>query len=343
MIVFITGATGFIGSHLAERLASNGHSLRCLARPTSDVSRLKKLGASILIEEITDAEAMKKALEGIDLVYHCAAVVGEWLSREEADKINIKGTENLLRAGLANNVKRFVHVSSLAVLGMKHHLNTPADAPLEITEDIYSDSKIYSERLVMDFHKKYGLPVVVVRPGFVFGPGDRRFLPRMLGLLKQKKFLFLGSGNNIMDLVYIDNLIDALVSAGTEEKAIGRAYNVTNKDKVTMKDFVFMICDMLGLERPKKSMPFPLAKLIASIMEAHSRLTRKKEPPLLTKARVKVAGLNLDFDISKTVEELGYDSKISIKKGLEKTLEAIEYESDIGKYKEPAQQKVISR
>ncbi len=320
MIVFITGATGFIGSHLAERLASRGDKLRCLARETSDLTILNRLNASIAVANITDKDALRKALEGVDIVYHGAAVVGEWIFEEQAREVNIRGTQNLLEASLEAGVKRFVHISSLAVLGMKHHHHTPPDAPYQVTGDIYSDSKVESEKLVTDFYRKYGLPIVVVRPGFVFGPYDRRFLPRILKLLEDKKFMFLGNGRNTMNISYIDNLVDVLIQAGLREKAVGQIYNVTNKDKVTMKEFIFMICDILGIEKPSKSIPLPLAKFLASFLEASSRLLKKKGPPLITKARVKVSGLNLDFDISKTVEELGYNSKISIKEGLKKTL-----------------------
>jgi len=323
VLVFLTGATGFIGNHLAQRLVSRGHKLRCLARPTSDINSLKKMNASIVIADLTDREAMKKALQGVDIIYHTAAVVGEWISKVEATNINIEGTKALLEASLGSKVKRFVHVSSLGVLGMKNHYNTPPEAPLKEAGDAYVDTKVGSERVVIDFYRKHGFPCVVIRPGFVFGSGDRRFLPRMLNLIREGKFFFLGKGNNIMNVVYIDNLIDVLLEAGKREKAIGQIYNVTNKDKVTMKDFVFMICDILGIGRPHKSIPFPVAKFVASAMEAHSRLTKKKEPPMLTKARVKVAGLNLDFDISKTIKELDYDSRVSIREGLEKTLQEI--------------------
>ena len=248
--------------------------------------------------------------------------VGEWLSKEEARRVNIEGTKNLLDASMLTGVKRFVHVSSLAVLGMKHHYNTSADAPYHLTGDTYSDTKIESEKIVLDYHRRKGLPVVIVRPGFVFGVRDRRFLPRMLKLLDENKFAFLGNGNNIMNLVYIDNLIDVLIEAGVNEAAVGQKYNVTNKDKVTMRDFVYMISDMRGITRPKKSIPTPLAKLIAGTLEFYARLAKSQTPPFLTKARIKVASLNLDFDISKTMRDLGYDSKITIREGLEKTLKS---------------------
>ncbi|MDD5680218.1 MAG: NAD-dependent epimerase/dehydratase family protein [Candidatus Omnitrophica bacterium] len=322
MLAFITGATGFIGSHLAERLASNGYKLRCLVRDSSDTALLRSLNAELVTVDMGDKDGLKKALEGVDIVYHCAGVVGEWLSKEEAHRVNIVGTQNLLDASAAAKVKRFVHVSSLAVLGMKNHHNTPADAPYQLTGDIYSDTKIESEKMVMDYYKTKGLPVVIVRPGFVFGTRDRRFLPRMLKMLDDNKFAFLGNGNNIMNLVYIDNLIDVLAEAGINKNAIGQKYNVSNKDKVTMRDFVYMISDIRGTKRPTKSIPVPLAKFLASSLEFYGRLTKSESPPFLTKARIKVASLNLDFDISKTVEDLRYASRITIREGLEKTLKS---------------------
>lgn len=320
MTVFITGATGFIGSHLAERLVSQGHKVRCLVRETSDTSRLAYINAELVTVDMCDERGLRKALKGVDIVYHAAGVVGEWLSKEEAQRVNITGTKNLLDASIDAGVKRFIHVSSLAVLGMKDHHNTPADAPYQLTGDIYSDTKIESEKLAMDYYDKKALPVVIVRPGFVFGARDRRFLPRMLKLLDDNKFAFLGSGNNIMNVVYIDNLIDVLIEAGINKKAVGQKYNVTNRDKVTMRDFVYMISDIRGVKAPTKSIPVPLAKFVAASLEYYGRLVKSPNPPFLTKARIKVASLNLDFDISKTVDDLGYASRISIREGLEKTL-----------------------
>lgn len=322
MLAFITGATGFIGSHLAERLVSKGYKLRCLVRGTSDTSILKSLGAELVTVDMCDKDGLWKALKGVDIVYHSAGVVGEWLSKEEAQRINIAGTKNLLEASIEAGVKRFVHVSSLAVLGMKDHHNTPADAPYQMTGDIYSDTKIESEKIVMDYYAKRGLPVVIVRPGFVFGTRDRRFLPRMLKMLEDNKFAFLGSGNNIMNVVYIDNLVDVLIEAGTNKTAVGQKYNVTNKDKVTMRDFVYMISEIRGIKKPTKSIPVPLAKFLANTLESYGRLIKSPNPPFLTKARIKVASLNLDFDISKTINDLGYDSRISVREGLEKTLKS---------------------
>ncbi|MEA3305987.1 MAG: NAD-dependent epimerase/dehydratase family protein, partial [Candidatus Omnitrophota bacterium] len=278
------------------------------------------LNTDVRIADITDKKTLKTAMEGVDTVFHCAAIVGEWISKDKAEKINVEGTRNLLEAGVDAGVKKFIYLSSLAVLGMRDHYNTPPEAPYGFTGDAYSDTKIKSEKLVMDFYRGHGLPVVIVRPGFVFGPGDKKFLPRMLKLLKEKKFMFLGSGKNIMNLIFIDNLIDVLIKAGLKEKAAGRIYNVTNKDKLTMKEFVFMLSDILKFERPRKSIPIPLAKFIALSMESYGRLTRKKKAPFLTKARIKVASLNLDFDISKTIDDLDYTSRVSIKEGLEKTL-----------------------
>jgi len=320
MRALITGASGFIGSHLAERLEVQGHKIRCLVRDTSDTSFLDKLKCDIVKGLITDGHTVSSCVKDVDVVYHTAGAVGEWLTRDEARFTNIEGTRLLVESALKAGVKRFVHVSSLAVLGMHNHQNTPADAPYKMTGDTYSDTKIDSERLVLKYCSERGLPAVVVRPGYVFGPRDRRFLPRMVKLLKEGKFVFLGKGNNIMNLVYIDNLIDVLTEAGTRRDVIGKTFNVTNKDKVTMKDFAYMVCDILSLDRPTKSIPFTLAKTLATTLEISGRLLGRKDPPFLTKARVKVGGLNLDFDISGTIAELDYESRVSIREGLEKTL-----------------------
>ncbi len=323
MRIFITGATGFIGSHLATRLASEGHALRCLARQTSDLTLLKRLNAEICFADINDRAALSRALEGVECVYHTSGAVGEWLPKEYARMINVEGTRRLLEASKEAGISRFVHVSSLAVLGMRHHHNTPADAPYRMTGDVYADTKIESEKAVREFCRRHSFPAVIVRPGFVFGAHDRRFLPRIVTLLKEGRFIFLGKGDNTMNVVYIDNLIDVLKEAGFREGIEGRIYNVTNRDKVTMREFIFAVCDILGVPKPHKSLPVPVARCAAQLMEIGGRLTRKKETPLLTKARVKVSSLNLDFDISETVKDLGYDSRISIREGLERTLKTV--------------------
>jgi 2-alkyl-3-oxoalkanoate reductase len=255
----------------------------------------------------------------VDIVYHSAALADEWISAREAYSVNVEGTRNLLEAARAAGVKRFVFISSLAVLGMKDHYGTGSDAPYHKTGDSYIDTKIDSEQLALDYYKKYGFPVIVVRPGFVFGPRDNKLIPRISERLRKKQFMFVGSGKNKINVVYVENLTDAVIRAAKFEKAIGQKYNVTNDSGMTLEDLISKIVDIWKFEKPKKHIPRFIAYLACGILTKWALLTKAKDPPFITKTRIKFLSLNLDFDITKTRNELGYVPRISIEEGLKRT------------------------
>ncbi|MDO8536529.1 MAG: NAD-dependent epimerase/dehydratase family protein [Candidatus Omnitrophota bacterium] len=315
----VTGATGFVGSHIAERLVGKGEDVIALVRKTSNTVFLSGKGVKFAYGDINDLDSLKNAMRGIDIVYHSAALADEWISPKEARRVNVEGTRNLLDAAREAKVKRFVFISSLAVLGMRDHHGTPADAPYHKTGDSYIDTKIDSEQLVMDYYRKYGLPVTVVRPGFVFGPRDNKLIPRLSGRLGKKQFMFVGSGKNKINAVYVENLTDAIISAGLSVNAVGQKYNVTNDSGMTLEDLVFKITDIWKFERPKKHIPKFMAYLVCNILTGIARLTKAKEPPYITKTRIKFLSLNLDFDIKKTKDDLGYSPRVSIEEGLRRT------------------------
>ncbi|MDD5173878.1 MAG: NAD-dependent epimerase/dehydratase family protein [Candidatus Omnitrophica bacterium] len=320
----VTGATGFVGSHIAERLVKEGEEVLALVRKTSNTGFLSGIGVKFAYGDINDLESVRKAMRGIDIVYHSAALADEWISPKEAYRVNVEGTKNLLDAVREAGVKRFVFISSLAVLGMKDHHGTPADSPYYKTGDSYIDTKIDSERLVMDYYEKYGLPVTVVRPGFVFGPRDNKLIPRLSERLGKKQFMFVGSGKNKINAVYVENLTDAIISAARSEKSVGQKYNVTNDSGMTLEDLVFKIVDIWKFDTPKKHIPKFMAYLVCNILTAMARLAKAKEPPYITKTRIKFLSLNLDFDIKKTKDDLGYDPRISIEEGLRRTKDWME-------------------
>lgn len=315
----VTGATGFIGSHIAERLVRDGEDVTAFVRKTSRIDFLKTIGVKFAYGDINDTGSARNAMKGIDIVYHSAALADEWISSEEAYKVNVEGTRNLLDAALDAKVKKFVFISSLAVLGMKNHYGTKADAPYYKTGDSYIDTKIDSEQLAMDYYKKYNLPVTVIRPGFVFGPRDDKLVPRLSELLSRKQFIFVGNGKNKINSVYIENLTSAIILAARSAKSTGQKYNVTNGSGMTFEELIFKIADIWKLEKPKKHIPKSLAYLLCGLLTGWARLAKSKEPPYMTKTRIKFSCLNLDFDIAKTKDELGYIPRISIEEGLRRT------------------------
>src|SRR5262245_48041908 len=171
MRYFITGATGFVGSHLAEACIAKGHTVCTLARAQSDVSILEKLGVTIQRGDLTEADSIPAALNGADVVVHCAAKVGDWGPVEEYRKVNVDGLRNLLEACRTAKLTRFVHISSLGVYPACNHYGTDENAPLPASHiDGYTQTKVEAEQLVLEYHRQHQVPVVTLRPGFIYGP-----------------------------------------------------------------------------------------------------------------------------------------------------------------------------
>jgi nucleoside-diphosphate-sugar epimerase len=315
----VTGATGFIGSFIAEELIKRGEGVRVLVRKTSNTKFLRDLGVELCYGDLSDAASVSTALKGVDKVFHSAALVGDWVPREEAYKINVEGTRFLLNASSDEKIKRFVYVSSLAVLGMRDHHKTPSNPPSEKTGDVYADTKIDAENMVTEFGRKNDLPFTVIRPGFVFGPRDDKVIPRMVDFLKKGKYMFIGSGRNKVNMIYVENLAGAVIEASYSDKTLGQVYNITNDSGMTMMDIVYMVSDLWGYKRPDKHVPKGVAYVLCNTLEFFARLTNAKEPPLLNKTRMKFLSLNLEFDILKIKMDLGYRPKVDMLEGLKRT------------------------
>lgn len=315
----VTGATGFIGSFIAEDLIKRGEHVRAFVRKTSKVGFLESLGTEIFRGDLNNADSIHKAVKGMDKIFHSAAMVGDWIPKEEAYRVNVEGTRHILEAALNEKVKRFVYISSLAVLGMRDHHKTPPDAPRIKANDAYIDTKIDAEELAIEYGKDHNLPFTIIRPGFVFGPRDNKVIPRMVDFLKSNKYIFVGNGNNKINMVYVENLADIVIKASYSDNAIGQIYNVTNDSGMTMKDLVYMVSDLWGYKRPTKHVPKIVAHFLCNIMEFSAKIAKAKEPPLLNKTRLKFLSLNLDFDISKIKKDLDYTPTIDMMEGLKRT------------------------
>ncbi len=331
MKALVTGASGFVGGHLVERLKKEGVDVTAFVRKSSDATLLKEWGVSLAYGDLEDKQSIEEAVQGKTHVFHCGAVVSDWADPELIRKINIDGTQALLDISLKHKIEKFIHVSSLAVLGMHDHHQTNEHAPYEKTGDAYCDTKIEAEKIVQKACKKQGLPTVIVRPGFIYGPRDRQFLPRVFKFLKAGEFMYIGDGQKILNLTNINNLIEAIILAANTPSAMGQIYNVTDGGDVTRKKLIETICDVADLPKPTKSLPLPLAKVLCALCEAYAKITKSKETPLLNRARMKFLALNLDFDISKIKKDLNYQPKVDLRKGIEET---IQWFQESGKWNE---------
>lgn len=307
-LILVTGATGLVGSHVAEQARQRGLRVRTLVRANADTTLLKQWGCELVTGDLDQSASLKAACDGVTVVIHCAAKVGDWGPTDEYRRINVEGTRSLLEAALsAGMLKRWVQISSLGVYEGRDHFGTDeATAPSTTGIDGYTLTKVESELLVCDYVRDRGLPAVVLRPGFIYGPRDRTVLPRLLDRLRAGKFAFLGSVDKLMNNTFVGNLCEAIWLAVDHDDAVGEVFNIRDPRAVTKREFIDTVCDAAGLNRPTKVVPLPIAKAVAKAMEFTWKLLGRQEAPLLNGARIKFLGLNLDFSIDKAIRRLGY-------------------------------------
>jgi nucleoside-diphosphate-sugar epimerase len=318
----ITGATGFVGSHLVEACAARGLAVRALARAGSDAGLLEKNRATVIRGDMTDPAAVRQAVEGADVVFHCAAKVGDWGPVEDYRAVNVEGLRGLLEACRARPLQRFVHFSSLGVYAARHHHGTDESEPLPAHHmDGYTQSKVESEQLVLQYHREHRLPAVVLRPGFIYGPRDRTVVPRLVENLRKRKLRYIGRGRRAMNCIYVGNLVEAALLAMERTEAVGQVYNLTDGEPVSKRRFIEALADGTGVPRPRPVwVPLWLARIIAWHMERDARRRNSPRAPRLTQGRLKLLGLNLDFSIEKAKRELGYRPRYSFDEGMRETV-----------------------
>lgn len=317
----ITGATGFVGGYLAEACHQRQMSLRTIARPGSDTKRLEELGVQIYRGDLGDAALMRKAVFGADLVLHCAAKVGDWGPVDEYRAVNVEGLRNLLEACKGQPLERFVHLSSLGVYAARHHYGTDETEPLPGSHvDGYTQSKVEAEQLALRYERELGVPVVVLRPGFIYGPRDRTVLPRLIAGLKARQVRYIGGGDKAMNCIFIGNLVEAVFLAIHHRETVGQVYNLTDGERVTKRQFLEAVADGLDLPHPKWSVPLWAARLIARWQGVLARWHVPPVGPPVTQASLKFLGLNLDFSIEKARRELGYNPRYPFEEGMKQTM-----------------------
>jgi nucleoside-diphosphate-sugar epimerase len=243
--VLVTGATGFIGGRLAERLAFEQRAqIRLLIRDWRHAVWASRLPAHFIEGDVTQPDSLAEAVRGCEIVFHCVATGG---SAEDCRRTNVEGTRNVLRAAQAAGVQRVVYLSSIAV----HGPNPPEDAdelaPLVRTGAPYGDSKVEAEELIAQFVREHSLPVVLVRPTFVWGPRSWSFTIEPVQQIMAGTWQLVDQGLGTCHAVYIDNLTDALLAAGVSPGIDGEAFLITDDQPCTWAEFFYSYARMAGV------------------------------------------------------------------------------------------------
>jgi nucleoside-diphosphate-sugar epimerase len=281
MRALVTGANGFVGSTLCRKLVERGDAVRGLVRGTSDLALLEGIPIEWVVGDLLDRSSLVEATQGVEVVYHVAGAVADWGPLEYFNRVNVQGTRNVLDAAVENQARRFVYVSSTAVHGFGAQ-DMDERTPMPDTRFPYCQSKREAEALVFGYHDQAKIQATIVRPGDLYGPGDRVVLLNLAGLLESGWLVYIGRGAKVGAFTYVENLADALILAGNVADAAGEAYVITDGLRLTWRDYLIKLTAALGLPRPRFSIHPSLAYTAAWLLESTYRLFHLRRRPPLT-------------------------------------------------------------
>ncbi|MCF8382477.1 MAG: SDR family NAD(P)-dependent oxidoreductase [Chlorobium sp.] len=319
-VVLVTGASGFIGSHLVRRSLGDGYQVRALVRKGNARNwMLQQLGAEIVEGDIRDPRAVARAVKGCDLVFHAAALTSDWGTPQDFADINVGGTRNVAIASLESGVKRLVYVSSFEVFDHVGLERLDESMPFSLRGQLYPDTKIRATKVVREFAAK-GLSASVVYPVWVYGPDDRTLFPLLADGIRKGQ-LFYWAFHARMSLVYIDNLVDLLMLAATHPAAAGEAFLGCDGYDLTFEGFCRRLASGIGSPPPFIYLPYGLTLLIAAMMEGYAHISGSEKRPLLTSQAVNLLSSRALIDSSKARNLLGWQPKVSLDDGFRRTLD----------------------
>jgi len=314
----VTGATGFVGSHLVDRLIGDGAEVVCLTRPTSDTAWLEGLDIERRVAEPGRPDELRRAVRGVDCIYHVAGLTRA-RNRAEYLAVNAEGTRRLIEAVLGEDLslRRFVYVSSLAAVGP-----APSDEPLdETTEphpiDGYGASKLAGERIVLDHADR--LPVTIVRPPAVYGPRDRNFLPLFRSAARMRRVPVIGRASRQAALVYATDLAEGIRLAAESPAGVGQTYFIAGGNHTT-GEVVAAICSALGMPAKRFVLPSLLARLAGEIGQLRWAITGRGG--IVSRRKVRdMLQPRWTCSWERARRELGYRESVGLEEGMRQTVE----------------------
>ena len=317
--ILVTGASGFIGSHLVEYLLSKKvplSNLRLFVKNGESIKNLPKKNFDIFYGDIRNKNDVKEAMKGIDVVYHLAAKIdfdGSW---EEYKDVNVQGTKNLVEQAVKNKkFKKFINYSSIGIYGLPAETGDIIgwnETQKPLYTNLYGKSKWEAEEIVREAHKKYALPYAIIRPASVYGPKENGPTLALYKAINSGKFLMIGNGQNKMHYVFVTDLVAATYLAGNSKHKNGE-YIIAGPQPTQFNLIAKYVAQSINKSIPNFSISRSVALCIAYIFELVNKITGIKLP--LFPSRVKTMTTTYYYDISKAKSELGYKPEIDFKKG----------------------------
>ncbi|RKI05960.1 NAD-dependent epimerase/dehydratase family protein [Corallococcus sp. AB030] len=316
MRAFVTGGSGFVGKHLLAALAKRGEPARALARSPEAAQAIQAAGGEPWEGDLTDPERLRLGMEGCDTVFHAAAHVKMSGPRAAFYETNVRGTEAVLEAARAAGVKRFVHVSTEAVLvdgGPMVNLHETHPLP-ERPVGPYPSTKGQAERLVLQVNSPE-FTTVAVRPRMVWGPGDTTVLPALVAAVKSGRFRWIGGGHYLTSTCHVANVVEGMLLAAEKGQG-GQAYFLTDGPPVEFRAFVTALLKTQGVEPGDKTLPTALAATVAVVSDFVWDILGLKSTPPLSRTELLLVGQEVTVSDEKARLELGYTGSVSRDEGL---------------------------
>jgi len=320
MASLVTGASGFLGGHLAESLIAEGEEVYVLVRPTSATPHLSRLPVRPVIADLSDVASLRQAVQPVTRIFHCAACSTDWAPWATYVSANVTGTENLLEAARsAPKLERFVHVSTTDVYGYPA-VPCAETRPMVDAGLPYNQTKRLGELAVWKAQREFSLPVTVVRPATIYGPRGKDFTIEVATLLRQRLMATIDGGRARGGFAYVCNVVDAMLQASVSKAALGQAYNLSDGTDATWKRYLALFAAGLECSEPWIDLSTRAAIGMSRLFEAVHRLLRLPGRPLLTRHAVYLLGVDQEFPTEKARRDFGFAPSVSLEEGIARSV-----------------------
>lgn len=324
MLCLVTGAGGFLGRNIAEQLVARGDQVRSLARGRYPF--LDELGVEQVQGDLRDAEAVRRAVQGVAVVFHTAALAGIWGSRSHFYDINVRGTTHVLEACRAAGVPKLVYTSSPSVTFDGYDqcgVDESAPYPRKFLAH-YPETKALAEQQVLAERE---VLTCALRPHLIWGPRDQHLIPRLLERARQGKLRRVGDGENLVDMVYVDNAAEAHLQAAAalqpDSAVRGRAYFISQGEPVNCWHWINQLLALVGLPPVAKSISYRAAYAAGAALEGAYTLLGRTDEPRMTRFLAAQLATDHWFDISRARSDFGYAPRVSTEEGMRRLQAAL--------------------
>jgi nucleoside-diphosphate-sugar epimerase len=311
----VIGAPGFVAMALVEALLARGQEVRVIAQPGLRAPRLAELDVEVRPVPLTDNAGLMAAAQGIERIYFAEWRFRDWGVEELSEQTAARGLRNVLAAATRNEIARLIFLSTTDVYGLP-------ERPMDESEQLappglpHADAQARAELLVWEQARRVQLPVTVLRPTTLYGPGAREFGLDLIERLRQRRMILVEEGACTAGLTYVGNLVDAMLLAAETRQAAGQAYNINDDSDTTWGAYLQALAALAEVPPPRKSYTRSKALLLAWAWEKLYQVTGRTERPPLTRLMVEVMSVDQRYPIAKARRELGYRPRVSIAQGL---------------------------